>query len=377
MKRTRALLIKELAQLRRDKRLLGLLIAAPVIQLMVLGFAANTDIREITLGIRDNDHTYHSREYARSLAACGYFKPTVLTGSQRDDARLLVSGDVGLLLVIPTGFGRDLASLRAVKVQALVDGTDANFGVQGMNYLYRATALYGERLARAAARGAPPQQSIALPAVVAQVRAWYNPDLKSAFHMIPALMGVLLMVTTMIVTSMALVKEREQGTMEQIIVTPLRPAEIIVGKLLLFVPIGFLEVALALSVIVFAFGVPLRGSAVSLFVVSGLFLLSTLGLGLFVSTFVRTQQQAMLVAAFFVMLPFILLSGFIFPVENMPRPMQFVANGIPLRYYLATVRGIFLKGLGWRDFWPDALVLLGWGTGILGLAVMRFHKRLD
>jgi ABC-2 type transport system permease protein len=215
------------------------------------------------------------------------------------------------------------------------------------------------------------------PSVTIESRAWYNPNLISRLHMVPGVMGVLLLVTTMVVMSMALVKEREQGTMEQIIVTPLRPVELIAGKLLPFVAIGFAEITLALPVILFVFDVPLRGSVWLLYACSGLFLLTTLGLGLFISTLVKTQQQAMMLAAFFVMLPFVLLSGFIFPVQNMPPLFRGIARFIPLKYYLTAVRGIFLKGAGCAELWRDALVLLVWGVLILALAVAKFRKRLD
>jgi ABC-2 type transport system permease protein len=185
------------------------------------------------------------------------------------------------------------------------------------------------------------------------------------------------MVTTMIVTSMALVKEREQGTMEQVIVTPLRPGEIMAGKLLPFVGVGFAELTLVLPVMVGIFGVPFRGSLLLLYLLSGLFLLTTLGLGLFVSTLVHTQQQAMMVSAFFVMMPFVLLSGFIFPVENMPPAIAVAAHLIPLKYYLTIVRGIFLKGVGLGVLWPEAVALLAWGLAILSLAAVKFRKRLD
>jgi len=186
-----------------------------------------------------------------------------------------------------------------------------------------------------------------------------------------------LLVTTMLITSMALVKERENGTMEQLIVTPLRPGEIIAGKLLPFVLIGFIELTFAILVIRFIFLIHMRGSFVSLIVLSGLFLFTTLGLGLFISTLVKTQQQAMLIATFFVMMPFVLLSGFAFPIENMPALIQPLTALIPLKYYLLAVRGIYLKGQGWAEFWPQALALLAWGVGILAIAVANFRKRLD
>jgi ABC-2 type transport system permease protein len=377
MKRIRCLLIKELAQLRRDRRLFGMLLVAPLVQLLVLGFAANPDVKEIALAIRDNDHSYHSRELIRSIGASGYFKTILLTGDESKDASLLVSGQTGLILVVPPDFSQRLVRGQPTPVQVLVDGADSNFAVQGMAYLQKATRLYSEKLVRAALTTVPSQQGLALPSVVAESRVWYNPDLTSRYYMVPAIMAQLLLVTTMLVTSMALVKEREEGTLEQLIVTPLRPGELIAGKLMPFVVVGFAEITFALPVILLAFGVPFRGNFLLLYAMSGLFLLTTLGLGLFISTLVKTQQQAMMVSTFFVMMPFVLLSGFVFPVENMPPVIQAVAQFIPLKYYLTIIRGLFLKGVGWAELWPEALALLVWGLGILSLAIVKFHKRLD
>jgi ABC-2 type transport system permease protein len=370
--RVKVLLIKELAQIRRDRSLFGILVIAPVFQLLVMGFAANTDIRNISVSIRDNAHSTQSREYIRSLASSGYFKTTLVTGPESGDGNLLVSGQAGLLVVIPPDFEKRLITRRSAPVQVLVDGSDSNFGVNGLNYLQKATRLFSSSLA-----GLEISQARRAPAVTIDSRAWYNPRLLSRYYMVPALMGVLLLVTTMIVTSMSLVKEREEGTMEQLLVTPIRPVELMIGKLLPFVVIGFMEITLALGVIFGMFGVPLRGNVLLLYAFSGLFLLTTLGLGLFVSTLVRTQQQAMMVATFFVMMPFVLLSGFIFPVENMPQAIQMIAAFIPLKYYLEIVRGLFLKGTGWHELWHPALMLLLWGIAILGLASLKFRKRLD
>ena len=374
--RIRVLLAKELAQIRRDRSLIGILLVAPLFQLLVMGFAANTDIRDISVTLRDNDHTAQSREYVRALASSGTFKVSPAEGSEQDDGHSLVSGKAGLVVVIPPGFARQLQHHQTAPVQVLVDGSDSNFGVNGLAYLMKATRLFSGRLAQGDSAELV-RRGIRVPSIVMDARAWYNPRLLSRYYMVPALMGVLLLVTTMIVTSMSLVKEREDGTMEQLIVTPLRPVELMLGKLLPFVVIGFLEITLALGVILGVFGVPLRGSLALLYLFSGLFLLTTLGLGLFVSTLVRTQQQAMLVAAFFIMMPFVLLSGFIFPVENMPAAIQAVARWIPLKYYLEIVRGLFLKGTGWAELWYPALILLLWGLGILGLAALKFRKRLD
>lgn len=363
---------KELAELRRDRNLVGLLIFAPFFQLLVLGFAATTDIREIDLAVRDNDHSWHSREIFRSLGASGYFKTFGASGPESGDGDLLVAGKAGLVLCIPPGFEESLAKNRPVAIQALVDGADSNFGVQGLSYLQKAVRDFGARLADEAgqirARG---------PITVFESRVWYNPGLVSRVFMTPAIMALLLMVTTLMITSMALVREREAGTMEQLIVTPLRPGEIIIGKLMPFVIIGIIEIAFALLVIRFVFQVHMRGSLAALLVCSACFLLSNLGLGLFVSTRVKSQQQAMLVSVFFVMMPFMLLSGFAFPVENMPAAIQPISAFIPLTHFLVAVRGIYLKGLALPDLVPQFLILLGWGLAILAVAVLCFRKRLD
>ena len=371
------LLLKELAQMRRDPNLLRVLLVAPMVQLLVLGFAANTDVREISLAIRDQDHSFHSREFARGLGASDYFKTYPVTGPDSGDAQRLVSGQAGLVVVIPRGFGESLLRRQPAAVQVLADGADSNFAVQGLNYLQKAARLYSDGLVRVAAAADPAGRALRLPSVVAESRVWYNPELTSRYYLIPGIMALLLLVVTMLVTSMALVKEREEGTFEQLIVTPLRPAEMVIGKLLPFGLVGYIAITFALAVILLVFRVPLRGSIPLLYALTGLFLLTTLGLGLFISTLVKTQQQAMLVATFFVMMPFIMLSGFAFPVENMPRPIQMITQIIPLKYYLIILRGIFLKGSGLAELWPQALVLLGWGLGILALAAARFRKRLD
>ena len=374
LSRIKCMVVKELAQILRDRNLVRLLVAAPLIQLLVMGFAATTDIREIRLAVRDNDHSWHSRELFRSLGASGYFKTFHATDSADNDGTLLVSGKAGLALIIPPKFGERILKRQTIPVQVLVDGSDSNFGVQGLGYLQKAIRLY---IAGLEERSQSRAGYSPLPSVSVESRVWYNPGLVSRVYMVPAIMALLLLVTTMLITSMALVKERENGTMEQLIVTPLRPGEIIVGKLLPFVLIGFIELTFAILVIRFIFLIHMRGSFVSLIVLSGLFLFTTLGLGLFISTLVKTQQQAMLIATFFVMMPFVLLSGFAFPIENMPALIQPLTALIPLKYYLLAVRGIYLKGQGWAEFWPQALALLAWGVGILAIAVANFRKRLD
>lgn len=401
--RIKCLLRKEMTQTLRDRRLFGILIVAPFVQLIVLGYAATTEVKDISLAIRDNDRSFHSREFARALGASGYFKTSILNGPYANEADALVSGRAGLVVVIPPGFGARISRNEQSPIQVLVDGTDSNFAVHGLNYIGKAVRQYsseavrrqmgglvsvrypgpdptragGQETAAGRTEGGYLSAGLAIPSLNAATRIWYNPELTSRFYMVPGVMGVLLLVTTMVVSAMALVKEREMGTMEQIIVTPLRAGELIAGKLLPFVVIGCVEITFALPAILYVFDVPLRGSVVLIYALSGLFLLTTTGLGLLVSTLARTQQQAMLVAAFFVMMPFVLLSGFIFPVENMPYAMRCIAHILPLKYYLTIVRGIFLKGEGLFELWPDALALLVIGAAIFSMAVLRFHRRLE
>jgi ABC-2 type transport system permease protein len=377
VKRIGWLIYKELIQIRRDPRLFGILIMAPMIQIVLLGFAATTDVKEVIVAVRDYDRTHESREYIRALSSSEYLRILPLTGPAGRDENHMISGEAGLVLTIPARFGDKLAASQPSPVQVLVDGSDSNYAVQGLNYLMTATRMHSEKLIRVVQTDLLRTRGIALPAITAQTRIWYNPDLKSSHYMLPAIMGVLLLVTTMLVTSMTLVKEREQGTMEQLIITPVRPMEIIAGKLLPFVLIGFVEVTLVLGVLALVFGLCPKGSIILLYGLSGLFLLTTLGSGLLISTMVKTQQQAMMVTGFGVIMPFTLLSGFIFPIENMPDLIRPVTYLIPFRYYLTIVRGIFLKGNGLHELWQTALALFACGVVILTLAILRFHKRLD
>jgi ABC-2 type transport system permease protein len=301
----------------------------------------------------------------------------------------LVEGRAQVALVIARGYGEDLASGRTPRVQVIADGTDSNSAVVGLGYASRIVAEAGGEaqaarlqreaaLAAAAARaGTAPAGFVRAGTITLVPRVWYNPDLKSRWFYVPSILAMTLMLVTMILPSMAVVREKEIGTLEQLSVTPIKPWQLIVGKLLPFGIVGNVTLVLVTLIVVFLFRVPLRGSFLLLLLLSELFLLSTLGLGLFASTLVRTQQQAMMTATFLLMVPMIYLSGLIFPIENMPPVIQAATYAIPLRYYCHIIRGVFLKGSGIAALWPDALALLGFGSGVLVLASMRFHKGLD
>lgn len=373
MKAVRELLIKEFLQIRRDKRMLPLILLAPVVQVVLLGYAATVDVKNIRLAVYDADRSSASRSYVERFTATGYFTVIGYVDDPRELGAVLDRGGATLAVHIPRHFARDVGTGRPVRLQLLADGSDANTANISLNYAAQITAGYAEsivteRLARIG--------GINVPRVSAETRIWYNPDLRSANYMVPGVVALILMIITTTFSAAAIVREKEAGTIEQILVTPIKPFQFILGKLLPFTIIGMVEVGLVLGVAVAWFNVPLRGSVALLFGLCGLFILTTLGLGLFVSTISRTQQQAMMTAQFFIFFPFLFLSGFTFPIDNMPPVIQTLTYGIPLRYFIEIVRGLFLKGVGLEVLWPQALALLIFGVGILGLSVAGFRKRL-
>jgi ABC-2 type transport system permease protein len=379
------ILLKEFIQLRRDKRMIPVLIIGPMVQLLALGFAANTDVTDVPALIVDLDRTSASRDLVHRFEGSGYFEIVGAEDSVRAIDPWLLRGRAQVALVIGAGYGEALAGGRAPAVQVIADGTDATSAVQGLGYASRIVAGVGEERLRDRLREAARRMSAdggAVPAIrpgrVDLVpRVWYNPDLRSRWFYVPAILALTLMLTTMLLPSMAVVREKEIGTLEQIIVTPIQSWQLILGKLLPFAIIGLLDLVLVTLLVVFLFGVPLRGSFGTLLVLTLPFLMTTLGLGLLVSTLVSNQQQAMMASTFFLMVPMIYLSGLIFPIENMPKAIQYATVAIPLRYYNNVIRGVFLKGSGLDVLWPELLILSSFGLGALALASLRFRKRLD
>ncbi len=366
---------KELIQVRRDPKMLRLIIVAPIIQLMIFGYAITSDIRHISTAVLDMDNTSRSRELVSKFEASPtYFDIRYRLSSPEEIAGLLDSGKVQLALWIPKGFARDIGSGHSGQVQAVIDGTDSATASAVGGYLNAITSRYSQRLAFRAIqyRG---QSEAALPQVSADVRAWYNPDLKSVYFLVPGVLCMILLITTMMLTSLAVVREREIGTLEQIIVTPIRPVELVIGKIVPFALIGYVNVIMIVVAATLWFHVPIRGSLLLLFALTTVFLTASLGTGVFVSTVSKTQQQAMMVS-FFIMQPSILLSGFMFPIDNMPRLIQYLTYIIPLRYYLEIIRGIFLRGVGVSVLWPQALALLILGGVLITASTLRFTKKV-
>lgn len=370
MSRVRHLIRKEFLELRQDPRLFGIVIMAPLIQLTMLGYAATTDVRDVPVVVVDQDRSAPSRELVARFEASENFVIVDTVSAVDELDAYLDSGRAWMALAIPARYGERVRTGRPVTVQVLADGTDANSTNVALGYAGALVVSYARELT--AAGGLAPGR----PLVGADIRVWFNPTLESRHFMIPGILALLLLVVCATLSSMAIVREKELGTLEQLNVTPLARWELIVGKLVPYAIIGMLDVFLVVAVAVGWFEVPLRGSFALLLLMCGVYLLSALGLGLFVSTISHTQQQAMMTTSFFFLLPMVFLSGFIFPIENMPEVIQQVTYLIPLRYFLVILRGIFLKGIGLEVFWPDALALLGWGLAILTLATLRSTKRL-
>jgi len=371
-RRVRTLIRKEFLELRRMPQLLRVVIIAPILQLTALGYAATTDVTNVPIVVVDQDRSPLSRRLVEQFAASRYF---AVVGEETDPRAVdahLARGHAWLALVIPRGFDEGLRRPPSrddpgPTVQVVADGTDANSSGVALGYMQGIVGAFNVTLA--AARGAAPSP------IEGRVRVWFNPDLESRNFMIPGVLALLLLLVTANLTSMAIVREREIGTLDQLNVTPLRRWELIVGKLLPYGVIGVIDVVLVVAVVLFWFEVPLRGSLWLLMGASLVYLVCTLGLGLFVSTISSTQQQAMMTSVFFFLVPMVFLSGFIFPIENMPRPIQWLTTVIPLRYFLVIVRGIFLKGLDFTILWPQFAALGAWGVSVLALAAMRSSKR--
>jgi ABC-2 type transport system permease protein len=370
MKRLRHLIRKEFLELRGDRRLLSLVILAPILQLTMLGYAATTDVRDVPVVVSDQDHTTASRDLISRFEASENFVIVDAVSSRDAIDEYLDTGRAWMALAIARGYGESISRGQPTTVQVVADGTDSNSTNVALGYAASLISLYARDVAGQTGR-AP-----AVPLVGADIRVWFNPRLESRDFMIPGILALLLLAITTNLSSMAIVREREMGTLEQLNVTPLARWELIVGKLLPYALVGMIDVLLVIAVAVGWFEVPLRGSVLLLLALCLVYLLTTLGLGLFVSTISSTQQQAMITTSFFFLLPLVFLSGFIFPIENMPDVIQTVTYLIPLRYFLVILRGIFLKGVGLDILWPQALALFAWGVGIVTLATLRSTKRL-
>jgi ABC-2 type transport system permease protein len=364
---------KEFIQIRRDRRMFGLVMMMPILELLIFGYVVATDIDHIGLAVCDYSHTAESRAYVAQLEQSGYFRVRAACESMHDIDRLLDHGTVRLALVIPPDFADQLKRGGPAQVMAAVDGTNSNTAMIATSYLEQATL--GQAIDVLVPGGGGASLVSAPPLVSAEPRVWFNPELRSVKFMVPGIVCILLMESLVILTAIAIVKEKERGTIEQILVSPIRRYEFILGKAIPFIGLGYLNVSLVILFGTYWFDVAIAGSLSLLFALSGLFILTCLGMGLVVSAISNTQQQASM-AGQFVILPNMFFSGFMFPIASMPPLVQTLTYIIPLRYYLAIVRGIFLKGAGWAELRDEAAILLVYGTIILFLATALFRKQV-
>lgn len=367
---------KEFLQFKRDPKMFGIILIAPVVQLIFLGYAANLDIENIKLVVYDQDKTSTSRKLVNDLTSSGYFVIQEYVNDYKSVIKQLDYNKAIVAIVIPNDFEKNLNRKQTAKLQAIFDAADGNTASIAAGYLQQIILQFARNISFEMMQRTG-KIFVPIGNVTPEIRIWYNPTLKTRNYMVPGIVGLLLSIVTLLLTSLAVVKEKEIGTMEQLIVTPLKPYQIIIGKLVPFILLGFVSITIVLTAMRVIFNIPVKGDIFFLFLSAFLYILSTLGLGLFVSTISKTQQQAMMIAVFAVMMPMVFLSGFAFPIENMPKIIQYISYVIPLKYFINIIRGVISKGLGFYELWINALVLLIMGIFILVLSSLRFQRRLD
>jgi len=377
LQRIKALLHKEIKQALRDRRMRIVIFISPLIELFLFGYAVNTDVRNIRTVVCDRADTSISRGLTDAFQASGYFRIMQRTRDLRAAEALVDKGNAQVILVIPEHFSRDLHRGRIADLQMIVEGTDSIVASNAVSYGNMIIAAHLQKLAKP-----PPSSTLVmktttrLPQAMPETRVWFNPDLKSRNFFVPGVIALLLTLVSLVLTSFSIVREWEVGTMEQLIVTPLRPIELIVGKTLPFFLVGLIDLILIFLVGTLWFRIPFRGNILLLAFSAVLYLINALSIGILISTISRTQQQALMVV-FFYFMPSMLFSGFVFPIYNIPFLMRWIAYINPLAYFLVIIRGVFLKGVGITVLWPQILFLALAGPILLGISVKRFHKKLD
>jgi ABC-2 type transport system permease protein len=372
--RLKAFLIKEFIQVSRNPRMRMSIFIAPILQLLVFGYAATTDVTNIPTAIYDLDNSLQSREVINAFTSSGYFDAERFVNNDKQMTELIDKSVVKLVIRFNRGFAEDIIANRPAKIQLILDGTDSNTAAVVLSYATAIIERYSGKLMLEQTALLPSQQK-AVPSVDLRSRAWFNENLKSRNFYIPGVISLIVTLMTLMLTSMAVVREKEIGTIEQLIVSPLKPAELIIGKLLPFAVIALIDVVFITSIGILWFNIPMRGTILLLFGATLIYLTVSLGVGLLISTLSATQQEAMM-STFLFFFPANLLSGFIFPIENMPKIVQLITYLNPLRYYITILRGIFLKGIGITILWPEMLILLIMGIIVLSISSLRFRKTL-
>jgi ABC transporter DrrB family efflux protein len=363
----RAIMRREFIDIRRDRRSLILTFLYPISMLIMYGYGIRYDVDNVPLTILDYSETPQSRDLAQQLTSSGYFRTVRFARTERDVERDLMNDRSRAAAVIPRDFADRLRIGEPTAVQVLIDGSDSNTATIAQGYALAIINRYVSTLGQDA--GAAP--------IELKTRIWYNPELKSVNFIVPGVIAVIMMIVGAILTALSIVKEKERGTIEQILVSPIRPLEMMIGKIVPYVAIALVDLAIIIAAGYLLFEVPIKGSLFQLGIFSVLYLVCSLGVGVFVSTIADTMQNAMLAAIFLSLLPSVLLSGFVFPIENMPIVIRFITYFFPGRYFVTAIRGIYLKGVGISVLWPEAMLLTIFGVSIVGLSASRFRDKLE
>lgn len=375
--RLRMMAWKEWIQIVRDPRLLAVVVALPMLMLLLYGYAINLDVRHVKLAVYDQDRSQASRALIGAFSRSQYFTIVEYPDSFRAVIDALDDGHVRLALIIPLTYSGDLAAGRTAPVQVLVDGADSTTASTAIGYVGAIMREQSRRIALRAIQRAGGGSAVAVQPVENRVRYWYNPELKSSYFLVPGLAAAILMMLAALLTSVSVVRERERGTLESLIVSPVQASDVLLGKLIPYVIIAFCDMLLVMLVSVFVFQVPLRGNPLLALLLSLVFVIAALSIGLLISTVAPSQQIAMTGAIMVSQLPTMLLSGFIFPISSMPYPIQLLTIIIPARHFITILRGIFLKGSGVALIWPSGLFLLGIGVLFFSVSMARFKKKLS
>ncbi|MBP2650447.1 MAG: hypothetical protein H6Q74_1272 [Firmicutes bacterium] len=373
MNRLKALLIKEFIQMRRDRLTFVMMIVFPILQLLVFGFAINTDVKHLPTIVFDQALSQDSRDFQASLAASGYFDFIYTGNNYQQVTDNLQSGRAKVGIIIPPDFSENIKHGHSSTVQVIVDASDSMTASSAISAAQMVGQLKSQEVLLNRLRGYS-GKSFDMPYDV-RIRPWYNPDFVSAFYMVPGILGIILTMTMVMITSMAIVREQEHGTLEQLIVTPLKTHELILGKIIPYVFVGYAQATVALLVGILVFDLPIKGSLGLLYGLTSLFIIASLSLGVLISTLSKTQMQAMQMS-FFIFLPSILLSGFMFPREAMPLVFNWLGNLLPLTFYLQILRGIILKGVGLSVLWTQVLALIVFISVVLTISIIKFQKKI-
>jgi ABC-2 type transport system permease protein len=368
---------KETLKIRRNRQLLASIIIYPIMMLILYGFGMRFDVNGVSLAVLDFDRSQTSRDFVQRFLSSGYFVQVASVSSYAELQRLLDSSDARLGVVIPPDFGRKMALRERVAVQTLVDGSDSNTAQIALGYFTGIAQTFSVDVLMERLRQISYPPPFTIPSLQLESRVWYNPELLSSHFVVPGIISIIMMMVGAILTAITIVQEKESGSIEQLIVSPVRPVELVAGKLIPYLVLAMLDMTLIVAVAYAVFEVPIKGSLLLLFCIGLLYVAVVLGMGVVISTLADTVQSAMLFAFLISMLPSILLSGFVFPLENMPAVLQAISYVVPARYFLEIIRGIYLKGTGLSSFWPQVLFLVAFASLMLTISTLRFKKRLE